>query len=115
MRLHLYRRHSRRCTGGHNPDHQTYESDELRRKIRRCSCPIYASGSLDGISKFRRNTRKNTWPEATAIAESWDADPARCTAVPAVLVPEVLPGEPQTAVMLAVNAYLAFVQAGAVT
>ena len=51
MSLSLYRRHARipgKCSGGHQPDAQTYESDERRRAWKRCSCPIYASGTIGG-------------------------------------------------------------------
>ena len=49
----------------------TYEADELRRSWKRCSCPIYASGTLAG--KFRRgNTEKTIWPEAKPIVENWE-------------------------------------------
>jgi hypothetical protein len=40
MSLSLYRGHSRvrgKCAGGHQPDAQTYESDERRRAWKRCS------------------------------------------------------------------------------
>ncbi len=79
----LYRRHSRvpgKCTGGHEPDAQSYESDERRRGWKRCSCPIYASGTIDG--QFRRvNTKQVAWSGARAVAASWEA--ARAWPAPA--------------------------------
>jgi hypothetical protein len=87
MSLSLYRRHSRvpgRCSGGHQPDAQTYESDERRRAWKRCSCPIYASGTIGG--QFRRvNTKRVVWDEAKAVAASWEAAGAW---------PEVTPARP---------------------
>ena len=75
MSLSLYRRHSRvpgKCAGGHQPDAQTYESDERRRAWKRCSCPIYASGTIGG--HFRRvNTKQVAWDEAKAAAAGWEA------------------------------------------
>ncbi|MGC9969936.1 MAG: hypothetical protein ABSE56_05040 [Bryobacteraceae bacterium] len=75
MSLSLYRRHSRvpgKCAGGHQPDAQTYESDERRRAWKRCSCPIYASGTIGG--HFRRvNTKQVVWDEAKVVAASWEA------------------------------------------
>lgn len=75
MSLSLYRRHSRvpgKCAGGHQPDAQTYESDERRRAWKRCSCPIYASGTIGG--HFRRvNTKRVAWDEAAAVAAGWEA------------------------------------------
>lgn len=74
MALHLYRRHFRngRCAGTHPPDSQSYESDELRPKWRKCACPIYASGTLGDNPKFRRNTQRFIWAEARAVAEAWE-------------------------------------------
>src|SRR5215469_13529127 len=87
MPLNLYRRHFRhegRCAGGHTPDSQTYQSDELRPKWKRCGCPIYASGKLGDNRKFRKNTGRVVWEEAREVAESWE----RGTAIPA---PTALP------------------------
>ena len=72
MALNLYRRHSSNCTGGRSLHEMTYESDELRRNWRRCLCPIYASGTLRGQFK-RKNTERNTWPEASAVASAWES------------------------------------------
>ncbi|MBS1856109.1 MAG: tyrosine-type recombinase/integrase [Acidobacteria bacterium] len=75
MPLHLYRRHFRqkaRCAGGHAPDSQSYESDELRPKWRKCGCPIYASGTLNGNPKFRKNTGRVTWEEARFVVAAWE-------------------------------------------
>ena len=38
------------CPGGRAIHAMTYEADELRRTWRKCSCPIYASGTLGGAS-----------------------------------------------------------------
>lgn len=74
MPLNLYRRHSRRpgkCLGGHPPDFHSYEAEELRRRWRKCACPIYADGTLGG--KFRRrNTQQTDWSEARRGAEAWE-------------------------------------------
>lgn len=75
MSLSLYRRHSRvqgTCVGGHQPDAQSYESDERRRAWKRCSCPIYASGTIGGY--FRRvNTKQVVWDEAKVVAAGWES------------------------------------------
>jgi hypothetical protein len=75
MSLSLYRRHSRvpgKCAGGHQPDAQSYESDERRRAWKRCSCPIYASGTIGG--HFRRvNTKRVVWDEAKVVAAGWES------------------------------------------
>ena len=83
MALNLYRRHHRikgKCVAGHAPDSRTYEPDELRRGWRKCHCPIYICGTLDGQFK-RRNSNHTKWEEAKAVAavlekaESWDGRP----------------------------------------
>jgi len=82
MSLSLYRRHARipgKCSGGHQPDAQTYESDERRRAWKRCFCPIYASGTIGGY--FRRvNTKRVVWDEAKVVAEGWESAGAWPTA-----------------------------------
>jgi hypothetical protein len=80
MALNLYRRHLRiagKCVGGHPPDTRSYEPDELRRAWKKCVCPIYAWGTLNGQFR-RRNTEQFRWDEARAVAsalelsECWD-------------------------------------------
>jgi hypothetical protein len=84
MSLSLYRRHSRvpgKCAGGHQPDAQTYESDERRRAWKRCSCPIYAGGTIGG--HFRRvNTKRVVWDEAKVVAAGWESAGAWPTMTP---------------------------------
>src|SRR5215510_6265823 len=84
MPLNLYRRHydKGRCFGGHQPNTQTYESDEFRPKHKKCGCPIYASGKLGNNPKFRRNTRRFTWIEARGVAEAWERNGGIETPVP---------------------------------
>ena len=72
MALNLYRRHGSNCAGGRALHEMTYESDELRRNWKRCSCPIYASGTLSAQFK-RKNTERSSWPAANAIASAWEA------------------------------------------
>jgi integrase/recombinase XerD len=71
MALNLYRRHGSKCPGARRLHQTTYEADELRRAWKRCSCPIYASGTLGRLFK-RKNTGQTNWPEAKAIATSWE-------------------------------------------
>src|SRR5215472_12460333 len=72
MALNLYRRHGSNCAGGRTLHDMTYESDELRRNWKRCACPIYASGTLNGRFK-RKNTERSTWLDAGAVASAWEA------------------------------------------
>jgi integrase len=49
----------------------SYDADELRRSWKKCSCPIYASGTLNGRFK-RKNTERTSW-DAKAIVSLWEA------------------------------------------
>jgi len=75
MALNLYHRHGSNCAGGRSLHEMTYESDELRRNWKRCSCPIYASGTLSGHFR-RKNTERSIWPEAKTcrigLGSHWD-------------------------------------------
>ena len=69
MTLNVYRRHGSHCPGGRALHDMTYEADELRRTWKKCSCPIYASGTLNREFK-RKNTARAAWPDAKAGALS---------------------------------------------
>jgi len=110
MALNLYRRHRSHCAGGRALHDRTYEPDELRRGWRKCSCPIYASGTLG--ERFRRmNTEAVAWPEAKAIAAEWQrAGSWGAPGGPKATVPASEPAENAPAritVAEALNAYLA--------
>ena len=72
MALNLYRRHGSKCVAGRILHEMTYEADELRRSWKKCSCPIYASGTLNRRFK-RKNTEQANWPKAKSIAAAWEA------------------------------------------
>jgi integrase/recombinase XerD len=72
MALNLYRRHGSKCAGRRILHEMTYEADELRRAWKKCSCPIYVSGTLNGRFK-RKNTEQANWPEAKSVAAAWEA------------------------------------------
>jgi site-specific recombinase XerD len=68
--LHLQRRHGRHCDAGYPLDTLTAESDERRRGAKRCTCPIFASGTLNGV--FRKiGTRQRDWGQARAVVEPY--------------------------------------------
>ena len=72
MALKLYRRHGSHCPGGRELHDRTYEADEFRPNWKKCCCPIYASGTLNG--QFRRkNTERTVWTDAKAVAEEWES------------------------------------------
>ena len=48
MALNLYRRHRRDCKAGHPEELRSGEFDERKKGWKRCSCPIFASGTLQG-------------------------------------------------------------------
>jgi hypothetical protein len=118
MALNVYRRHASHCPGGRALHEMTYEGDELRRNWKKCSCPIYASGTLSGRFR-RRNTERTTWAEANAIvsdweiAGSWHAAPvpvAPTPVIPPTADPAASPSDsapPRVRIAEAVKAYLA--------
>ena len=61
----------------------SYEADELRRGWKKCQCPIYASGTLNGQFK-RRNTERPSWDQAKAIVSGWEAAGTWSTSIPAI-------------------------------
>jgi integrase/recombinase XerD len=69
--LNLYRRHGSHCPGGRALHHRTYEGDEFRRGWKKCSCPIYVSGTLAGRFK-RKNTDCTSWSDAKEVAAQWE-------------------------------------------
>jgi integrase len=118
MGLNVYRRHGSHCPGGRALHEMTYETDELRRNWKKCSCPIYASGTLKGQFK-RKNTERTAWAEAKTIVSQWEsAGSWNGDAVPIVATP-IVPGPADSAPSLsetgpprvtigeAVKAYLA--------
>jgi len=112
MAFNLYRRHGSHCPGGRALHDRTYEADELRRNWKKCSCPIYASGTLNG--QFRRkNTERTVWNEAKAVVEvwqnarSWDGS-VKVEELPASLpAPNLNPQPPRISIADATAAYLA--------
>ena len=116
MVLNIYRRHGSHCPGGRALHEMTYEADELRRNWKKCPCPIYASGTLNGEFK-RKNTERTTWMEAKAIvldwesAGSWNGKPRPIEPPPVPLAPVVQPptdsAPPRVTIAEAVKTYLA--------
>ena len=72
MALNLYRRHSSHCPVGRPLHEITYEADELRRRLKKCECPIYASGTLSRQFK-RKNTERIHWADAKVIVAEWES------------------------------------------
>ena len=72
MALNRYRRHSSHCPVGRPLHEITYEPDELRRRLKECECPIYASGTLNRQFK-RKNTEQIYWADAKAVVAAWES------------------------------------------
>lgn len=72
MALNLYRRHRQECEGRHPEESRSGEFEERRKGWKRCSCFIFASGTLGGTFK-RRYTGKTDWDAAKAAASAWEA------------------------------------------
>ena len=70
MGLQLYRRHSKACKAKRPEDSRTGKFEEGRRNWKKCSCQIFASGTLGG--KFKRQcTEKWEWDKAEELADGW--------------------------------------------
>jgi integrase len=72
MPLALYRRHRRDCKAGHAEELRTSEYDERKKGWKRCECPLFLSGTLQGTFK-RQNTGQWEWENAKPIAISYEA------------------------------------------
>ena len=71
MPLHLYRRHRQQCEGGHPEDSRSDDFQERKKGWKKCSCFIFASGTLS--HKFgRKYTGKTNWDEAKVVAGAWE-------------------------------------------
>jgi hypothetical protein len=71
MGLQLYRRHSTACKAKRPEDSTTGKFEEGRRRWKKCSCQIFASGTLGG--KFKRQcTEKWEWDKAEEVASGWE-------------------------------------------
>lgn len=81
MSLHLYRRHRRDCAAGHAEDSRTGEFEERKKGFRRCDCPIFAAGTLDG-KRQRKSTGQWEWDAARAALAQLDATPAPIVEAP---------------------------------
>jgi len=67
MAIALYRRHRRDCKAGHSEERRSSEYDERKKGWKRCECPIFISGTLQGT--FKRQSSNNwEWDQARSIA-----------------------------------------------
>ena len=118
MALNLYRRHGSHCSGGRALYDMTYETDEVRRSWKRCSCPIYASGTLNERFK-RRNTERLAWPDAKTVVAEWETAGSWNGPVKAAgpLVPAAEPADPSQSRLTiadAIRSYLAIREGGGI-
>jgi hypothetical protein len=70
--LTVYRRHLEVAKSGHPEELRTSEFDERKKGWKRCECPIFASGTLNRISR-RQNTGQWEWEPAKLIAVKLEA------------------------------------------
>src|SRR5262245_36230511 len=71
MALALYRRHRRECKAGHPEESRTSEYDERKKGWKRCECPIFVSGTLQGCFR-RHNSAQWEWESAKALAGQFE-------------------------------------------
>jgi len=69
MPVALYRRHRQNCKRGHEHNTRSSEYDERKKGWKRCECPIFVSGTLQGTFK-RENTGQWEWEAAKPVAIS---------------------------------------------
>jgi integrase/recombinase XerD len=60
--LGIFRRHQKRC------DHR-----KEGRKYRRCHCPVWVDGSLNGV-EIHKSLRTRDWQKAQGIVREWEAE-----------------------------------------
>jgi integrase len=111
MALNIYRRHASHCPGGRALHDMTYEADELRRSWKKCYCPIYASGTLNGQFK-RKNTERTAWPDGKAVVAEWETASSwsgriKSVEPPPPPVPLDDPPNPRLKIVEAIRSYLA--------
>lgn len=105
MPLTLYRRHRRECKSSHPEDSRTYEYDERRRGYKRCDCPIFVTGTLQG-KRHRQSTGQWEFEAARAVVASIERAGAWTPTQPTPPQPEA-PQASRIAMTDATEAYLA--------
>ena len=106
MALNLYRRHREACEAGRAFDSRSGEFEERKRDWRRCSCQIFASGTL--ARKFsRRCLNTDDWARARQLAAQYESADS-WTGVRLAVESAPAPAEkPRTTVEAACKAYIA--------
>src|ERR1019366_10206462 len=72
MALTVYRRHNAQCAAKHPEDSQSSEKQERSKTWKKCSCSIYAAGSMGKRSR-RLRTGTDLWDRAREVAARWEA------------------------------------------
>lgn len=70
--LSSYRRHRQSCKGDHEHNTRTSEYDERKKGWKRCECPIFISGTLQGSFK-RQNSGQWEWEHVRPVIMSYEA------------------------------------------
>jgi integrase len=100
--IQLYRRHRRECRAGHPEDSRSGEFDERRKGFKRCDCPLFGAGTVNG-KRIRQSTGTWEWDQARAVVASWEGRPT------APKPPEAQPQQ-RTTIQDAVDAFYARAQ-----
>jgi site-specific recombinase XerD len=110
MSITLIRRHGPGCSAGHPQQSATTEAEERRKNARRCTCRIYAGGTLNGIY-HKLATKTRDWNRAREVVAPY-LEAGRWDITPPILPPPVAPppsaSAPQTGTPVpeAIKAYL---------
>ena len=106
MPLNLYRRHRQQCETGHPEESRSGEFEERKKGWKRCSCHIFASGTLAGKFK-RRDTGRGDWLEAKAVVATWESAGNWDNEPPPPLPPPIMDDNPAATIDQAVKLFLA--------
>jgi integrase len=107
MALNLYRRHRRDCEAGLSEDSRSGEFEERKKNWKRCTCRIFASGTLARRFK-RRDTGRSTWEEARAVVAHWERAGSWEKEIPAPQPPPAVePNSKRITIEHATKAFLA--------
>lgn len=106
MALNLYRRHREACEAGRAFDSRSGEFEERKRDWKRCSCQIFASGTL-GRKFSRRCLNTDDWTKARQAAAQYEAADSWTGVRLAVEPASAPPEKPRTTVDAACKAYIA--------
>jgi integrase len=101
----MYRRHRQLCKGDHPHNSRSSEYDERKKAWRKCECPIFISGSLNGTFR-RHNSGKWQWNDARVIAAQFETAASWITRISQPVPASPTHGPKHTTIPDAIKAFL---------